>query len=82
MEVRWLRDRPCGNRRRVPLAAFQQDHAQSGFGEFLGDDTAARARAHHHRVDALHARPRNGGDATPSIFQLARSRLPPCRGSP
>src|ERR1019366_9795202 len=68
--------------RRIRLAAFQQDHAQPGFRQLLGDDTARRPRAHHHRVDAVHARPRNGGDATPSIFQLARSRLPPCRGSP
>lgn len=33
---------------RIPFAAFQQNHAQCGFREFLGDDAAWRARCCRH----------------------------------
>lgn len=76
--------------RGVPPAALQKSHAESGSRQFLCDDTAGCAGAHHNSVDALHgfsgklyrARPRTGGWVRPSMRQLTASRLPPCRGEP
>ncbi len=76
----------------VPLAALQQDYAQSGGREFLGDHAAAGARSHNHSIHSFHecvpffrsycARPRSSGSSRPSIRQLTALRLPPWRGEP
>jgi hypothetical protein len=77
---------------RIPLAPLQQNNTQASDREFLGDNSARRARSNYHSIHALHegetflrsycARPRIGGSARPSIRQLTASRLPPCRGEP
>ena len=50
---------------RIPLAAFEQHHAQTGCGKLLGHHSAARAGAHDHRVYMLegHAHPAFGGSS-------------------